>query len=259
MKLSIEGSKLDMKEKVALVTGGSSGIGKATVLAFVARGAKVVIADIDDSASKEIISMVKNQGGEAHFVKTDVSDPEQAKAMVTETLDVFGRLDYACNNAGIGGEQNLTADYSVEGWQAVININLSGVFYGMKYQIPAMLKTGGGAIVNMASILGKVAFASSPAYVAAKHGVVGISKTAAIEYGQQNIRVNAVGPGFIKTPLISELEEDPDTYNMLVSLHPIGRLGESEEVANLVVWLSSEEASFLTGSFIPVDGGYLAR
>lgn len=259
MKLSFEGSMLDMQEKVALVTGGSSGIGKSTVLAFAARGAKVVIADIDEGASKELIGMVENQGSEAHFVKTDVSDPEQTKAMVTETLDVFGRLDYACNNAGIGGEQNLTADYSIEGWQAVININLSGVFYGMKYQIPAMLKTGGGAIVNMASILGKVGFATSPAYVAAKHGIVGITKTAAVEYGQQNIRVNAVGPGFIKTPLISELEKDPDTYNMLVSLHPIGRLGESEEVANLVVWLSSEEASFITGSYIPVDGGYLAR
>jgi NAD(P)-dependent dehydrogenase (short-subunit alcohol dehydrogenase family) len=179
--------------------------------------------------------------------------------MVAKTMDTFGRLDFACNNAGIGGEQNLTADYSIEGWQSLLGVNLSGVFYGMKYQIPAMLKSGGGSIVNMASVLGKVAFASSPAYVAAKHGVIGLTKTAAIEYGQQGIRVNAVGPGFIKTPLISELEKDQATYDMLVSLHPIGRLGESEEVANLVIWLSSEEASFVTGAYIPVDGGYLAR
>lgn len=249
----------NFEKKVALVTGGGSGIGRATALAFAEQGASVVVADVDDEGANKTVKMVVEKGQAAHFVKTDVSQPNQVEAMVAKTMDTFGRLDFACNNAGIGGEQNLTADYSIEGWQSLLGVNLSGVFYGMKYQIPAMLKSGGGSIVNMASVLGKVAFASSPAYVAAKHGVIGLTKTAAIEYGQQGIRVNAVGPGFIKTPLISELEKDQATYDMLVSLHPIGRLGESEEVANLVIWLSSEEASFVTGAYIPVDGGYLAR
>ena len=249
----------NFENKVALVTGGGSGIGQATVLAYAERGAKVVVADVDEDGSHETVKMVEDKGAEAIFVKTDVAKPEQAEALVAKTLDVYGRLDYVCNNAGIGGEQNPTADYSIESWQTVININLSGVFYGMKYQIPAMLKTGGGSIINMASILGQVAFATSPAYVAAKHGVVGLTKTAAVEYGQLGVRVNAVGPGFIKTPLLSALEEDQDTLNMLISLHPIGRLGESEEVANLVIWLSSDESSFVNGAYYPVDGGYLAR
>lgn len=249
----------NLKNKVAIVTGGSSGIGLATALAYAEGGAKVVIADIDENASYKSVKKIEERGADALFVKTDVSKPAEAKAMVTKTLETFGRLDFACNNAGIGGEQNLTADYSVEGWQTVININLSGIFYGMKYQIPAMLETGGGAIINMASILGQVAFATSPAYVAAKHGAVGLTKTTAIEYAQQGIRVNAVGPGFIRTPLISDLEDDQETLDMLVSLHPIGRLGEPEEVAELVVWLSSDNASFVTGAYIPVDGGYLAR
>jgi NAD(P)-dependent dehydrogenase (short-subunit alcohol dehydrogenase family) len=148
---------------------------------------------------------------------------------------------------------------SVEGWQKVLSVNLSGVFYCMRYEIPAMLKTGGGAVVNMASILGAVGFAGSPGYVAAKHGIVGLTRNAALEYSAQGIRVNAVGPGFIKTPLLRDLEKDPATMEMLVGLHPIGRLGQPEEVAELVVWLSSDKASFVTGAYYPVDGGYLAR
>jgi NAD(P)-dependent dehydrogenase (short-subunit alcohol dehydrogenase family) len=179
--------------------------------------------------------------------------------MVATALETYGRLDIAFNNAGIGGEANLTADYSIEGWQKVIAINLSGVFYCMKYEIPVMLKAGSGAIVNMASVLGSVAFEQSPAYVAAKHGVLGLTRTAAVEYGRHGIRINSVGPGFIQTPLIAELEQDEQIRNHLVSLHPMGRLGKPEEVAELVIWLSSDKASFITGAYHEVDGGYLAR
>jgi NAD(P)-dependent dehydrogenase (short-subunit alcohol dehydrogenase family) len=203
--------------------------------------------------------LIKDAGGEAILVLTDVSDHRQCKQLVDQTVERFGRLDYACNNAGIGGEQNPTADYSIEGWQKMIGINLSGVFYCMKYEIPEMLKSGGGAIVNVASILGRVGFYGAPAYVSAKHGVVGLTQNTAVEYGERGIRVNAVGPGFIRTPMISELEEDPETHQRLVSLHPIGRLGEPEEVAELVIWLCSDKASFVTGAYYPVDGGYLAR
>ncbi|MEZ4684432.1 MAG: SDR family oxidoreductase, partial [Caldilineaceae bacterium] len=174
-------------------------------------------------------------------------------------LEQYGRLDYACNNAGIGGEQNQTADLSIKGWQHTLAINLSGVFYSMKYQIPAMLMSDGGAIVNMASILGQVGFAGAAGYVAAKHGVVGLTQAAALEYAPQGIRINAVGPGFIHTPMIHELEENLELKSALVALHPIGRLGQPEEVAELVIWLSSEKASFVTGAYYPVDGGYLAR
>lgn len=203
--------------------------------------------------------MIRDAGGEATFIRADVSDPGDCQALVDSTVERYSRLDIAFNNAGIGGEQNPTADYSIEGWQRLIGINLSGVFYCMKYEIPAMLQSGGGAIVNMASILGQVGFAGSPAYVSAKHGVLGLTQNAAVEYGAQGIRINAVGPGFIRTPLIAELEENEEAYNLLVSLHPIGRLGEPEEVAELVIWLSSDKASFVTGAYYPVDGGYLAR
>lgn len=250
---------MEFTEKVALVTGGASGIGQKCAEFFAREGAKVVIADFDEKDGKETEARLENAGSEAVFIKTDVTDPEDCQTMVSKTIETFGRLDYACNNAGIGGEANRTADYTVEAWQGVINVNLSGVFYCMKYEIPEILKAGGGAIVNMASILGKVGFANSPAYVAAKHGVVGLTETAALEYSKDGIRVNAVGPGFISTPLISALEENKETEDMLISLHPIGRLGQPEEVAELVIWLCSDKASFVTGAYYPVDGGYLAR
>lgn len=245
--------------KVAVVTGAASGIGRSCAELYARDGAKVVVADVDETGGEETVALVEEAGGEAIFVHTDVSQPEACEAMVARAVEAFGRLDVACNNAGIGGEQNPIADYSIEDWERLMAINLSGVFYCMKYEIPEMLKVGGGAIVNMASILARVAFVGAPGYVSAKHGVEGLTGNAAIEYGQQGIRVNAVGPGFIRTPLIAELEEDPETYQQLVALHPIGRLGEPEEVAELVIWLSSSKASFVTGSYYPVDGGYLAR
>lgn len=249
----------ELEDKVAIVTGAASGIGRSTALALAREGAQVVVSDVDEAGGQETVRLIEQQGGEAIFVKTDVSDPGAVEALVDKAVETYGRLDVMVNNAGIGGEQALLADYSLENWNRVIGINLSGVFYGMKYAIPAMLASGGGSIINVASILGQVGFATAPAYVAAKHGIVGLTKNAALEYSAQGVRVNAVGPGFIRTPMIEQLEEDEATNQMLVSMHPIGRLGEPEEVAELIVWLASDKASFVTGSYYPVDGGYLAR
>ena len=241
--------------KVALVTGGGSGIGQSTCHLYAKEGARVVVSDVDEKGGRETVRTIQEMGGEATFTRADVSNPEDCQAMVTTALEAYGRLDIAFNNAGIGGEANLTADYSIEGWQKVIAINLSGVFYCMKYEIPVMLKAGSGAIVNMASVLGSVAFEQSSAYVAAKHGVLGLTKNAAVEYGRHGIRINSVGPGFIQTPLISGLEQDEQIRNHLISLHPMGRLGKPEEVAELVIWLSSDKASFIPGAYHVVDGG----
>ncbi len=249
----------ELKDGVAIVTGAASGIGRATAELFAMRGARVVVSDVDDEGGRETVRRIESGGGVAAYVRADVSKPGDCEGLVAGTMDQFGRLDFACNNAGIAGEARATGAYDIAEWDHVLAVNLSGVFYCMRFQIPAMIESGGGAIVNVASILGAVGFGTAPAYTAAKHGVLGLSKTAAIEHAPDGIRVNTVGPAFIQTPLIAELENDPATRDMLVSLHPIGRLGRSEEVAELIVFLSSDAASFITGSYHPVDGGYMAR
>jgi NAD(P)-dependent dehydrogenase (short-subunit alcohol dehydrogenase family) len=250
---------MNFKGKVAVVTGASSGIGKSVSELYSREGAAVVLSDINEELGEKTAEEIRKSGGEASFVRADVSKPTDCENMVKAAMDKYGRLDFACNNAGIGGDQNPTADYSLEAWDKALAVNLSGVFYCMKYEIPAMLKNGGGSIINMASILGRVGFAGAVGYVAAKHGVLGLTKTAAIEYAPHGLRVNVVGPGFISTPLIKELEENHEVNDILISLHPVGRLGRPEEVAELVIWLSSEKASFITGAYYPVDGGYLTR
>lgn len=245
-----------LKNKVAIITGAASGIGKATALLFAQEGAKVVVSDIDAEGGEGIVKEIKNSGGEAIFVKADTSSESDNQKLVEKTLEAFGSLDVAVNNAGIGGPLARTADYPSDGWKKVIDINLSGVFYGLKYQIPAM--KNGGSIINVASILGQVGTANSPAYVAAKHGVVGLTKTAAIEYAKEGIRVNSTGPGYINTPLVQN-NLNKQTRDLLAGMHPIGRLGESPEVAELFLWLASDKSSFVTGSYYAVDGGYLAQ
>ncbi|MBC6110953.1 SDR family NAD(P)-dependent oxidoreductase [Pedobacter fastidiosus] len=246
-----------MKNKTVIITGGASGIGKAAAELFAEAGANVVISDIDSIQGDEVIREIRSGGGIASFFKTDVAKPEQMEALVQYALDTYGKLDIAVNNAGIGGEQNTITDMSLEGWQKIISVNLSSVFYGMKYQIAAMLKSGGGSVVNISSILGAVGFAGSAGYSAAKHGIIGLTQTAALEYSAQNIRINAVGPGFIDTPLLNAM--DAAMKNQLIAMHPIGRLGKSREVAELIFWLGSEKSSFVTGSYYPIDGGYLSK
>lgn len=246
-----------LENKVAIITGAGSGIGKATAELFAREGAKVIVSDINEKNGNSAVEEIKKNGGEAFFVKNDSSKAEENESLVQQAIQKYGTLDIAVNNAGIGGPLGATGEYPIDGWNKVIDINLSGVFYGLRYQIPAMLKNGG-SIINVASILGQAGTKFSPAYVAAKHGVVGLTKAAALEYADKKIRINSIGPGYIKTPLVMN-SLDKDTLNALVSLHPIGRLGESEEIAELILWLASSKSSFVTGSYYAVDGGYLAQ
>jgi NAD(P)-dependent dehydrogenase (short-subunit alcohol dehydrogenase family) len=245
-----------LENKVAIITGAGSGIGKATAELFAREGAKVIVSDISEKNGNSAVEEIKKAGGEAFFVRADSSKAEDNEALVKQAIKKYGSLDIAVNNAGIGGPLAATGEYPIDGWQKVIDINLSGVFYALRYQIPAMQEKGG-SIVNIASILGQAGTRFSPAYVAAKHGVVGLTKAAALEYADKNIRINSVGPGYIKTPLLSSLDE-PAT-KALIGLHPMGRLGESEEIAELILWLASSKSSFVTGAYYAADGGYLAQ
>ncbi len=247
--------------RVALVTGAASGIGRATALAFAHEGASVVVSDVAREGGLETVRLIESTGSNAIFLPCDVSNAEQVEALISDTITTYGRLDCAVNNAGIEGTQVPTADYPLEVWNKVISINLTGAWLCMKYEIAQMLKQGGGAIVNMASILGLTGFATAGAYVAAKHGLVGATKTAALEYSSKGIRINAVCPGFIETPMLMErssIGQNPQMHKYISSLHPIGRMGKPEEVAALVLWLCSDAASFLTGAAYPVDGAYTA-
>lgn len=251
-----------LEGKVALVTGGGSGIGRSTALAFAEEGAKVVIADIVVAGGEETVQMIKETGGQAIFVKTDVTRADEVEALVEKAVETYGRLDFAFNNAGIDGEVASITTCSEENWDRVININLKGVWLCMKYEIPQMLKQGGGAIVNTASMAGLVGLegGSLAAYVASKHGVVGLTKAAALECAQAGIRVNAVCPGVIYTPLVKQLMDAyPDMEPVVIRQHPMGRLGKPEEIAQAAVWLCSDAASFVTGHPLAVDGGVVAQ
>ena len=247
-------------DNVALVTGSGSGIGEATALAFAREGARVVVADIDKEGAEETAHQIEEDGGEALAVETDVAEAEEVEAMVKQAVDAFGQLNYACNNAGIESTRVPIAEYSEKDFDRMININLRGVWLCMKYEIQQMLRRGG-TIVNVASALGKVGFRNKSAYVAAKHGVLGLTKAGALEYAQKGIRINAVCPSFIETPLQIRTGTliHPEQLDEVVRMHPVGRFGTPEEVAEAIVWLASDAASFVTGQALSVDGGYTAQ
>jgi NAD(P)-dependent dehydrogenase (short-subunit alcohol dehydrogenase family) len=242
--------------RIVLVTGGGSGIGRAAALTFAREGGRVVVSDIVVEGGEETVRMIKAANGEALFVKTDVSKAAEVEVLIQTVIDTYGRLDCAFNNAGIEGAIVPTADYPEAAWDRTMAINLKGVWLCLKYEIPQMLKQGGGAIVNTASVGGLVGTAMISAYVASKHGVVGLTKTAALEYAKAGIRVNAVCPGVILTPMVQRL---PELLEAFTAAEPIGRLGKPEEIAEAVVWLCSDAASFVTGHAMAVDGGYVAQ
>src|SRR5882724_2313893 len=244
-------------EKVVLITGGNAGIGRAAALEFAKQGANVVISGRREKEGREVVTQIKALGGEATFVRTDVSNERDVKAMIEHTLVTFGRLDFAFNNAGI--EQALTPlpDQTEETYDQIMDINVKGVWLSLKHEIPAMLKTGGGAIVNTSSVSGLIGFAMAPVYVASKHAVIGLTKAVALEYATQQVRVNAVAPGTIETRMFRDLA--PEVRQSLESAHPMGRIGQPDEIARAVVWLCSDGASFVTGQTVPIDGGYTAQ
>ncbi|HSW11493.1 MAG TPA: SDR family NAD(P)-dependent oxidoreductase [Solimonas sp.] len=247
----------ELKDKVALITGAASGIGRAAALRFAEEGAKLVLADIDTTAGEALAAELP----QAVFQRCDVSKHEQCSALVELAEQTYGRLDIAFNNAGIsdGPIPPGTLDYPLELWDRVIAINLSSVFYCMRAQVRSMLKTGGGSIVNTASIAGQIAFAGVPGYVAAKHGVVGLTKTVAVEYAAQGIRCNAIAPGFIETAMTKDVLGAEQGRQMMAMAVPQGRAGEASEIAELALWLASPRASYVNGALMAADGGFLAR
>jgi NAD(P)-dependent dehydrogenase (short-subunit alcohol dehydrogenase family) len=243
--------------KVVLITGGNAGIGRAAALEFANQGAKVVVSGRREKEGLEVIDELEALGGEAIFIKTDVSKESDVKAMIEQTLATFGRLDCAFNNAGIVQAPTPLPDQTEETYDQIMDINVKGVWLSLKHEIPAMLKTGGGAIVNNSSVGGLVGFATAPVYVASKHAVIGLTKSVALEYATQHVRVNAVAPGTIETRMFRDFA--PEVRQMLESAHPMGRIGQPEEIASTVVWLCSDGASFVTGQTVPIDGGYTAQ
>lgn len=250
--------------KIALVTGAAAGIGRATALKFAKEGAKVVVSDIDVKGGEETASLIRKNGGEAIFEAADTSNPDEVDKLLANAVKAYGRLDCACNNAGIEGKIVSMAEQEIENYDAVMAVNARGTFLCLKAEITEMLKTGGGAIVNLSSIAGLIGFPDLSPYVASKHAVIGLTKNAALEYGKQGIRVNAICPGGIDTRMLQSLTEQitggtVTTREMMDPLHPIGRIGTPDEVAELIVWLCSPSASFITGASVPVDGGYTAQ
>ena len=246
--------------KIALVTGAGSGIGRESALAFGASGAQVMVSDVVVESGEETVARIKAAGGEATFMRADVSERADVEALIRQTVETYGRLDCAHNNAGIEGDMAPTADCTEANWDRTIAINLKGVWLCMKYEIPQMLEQGGGVIVNTSSVAGLVGFLNLPAYTATKHGVAGLTRTAALEYAQQGIRVNAVCPGVIHTPMIDRIVGgDAEVEAQFTALEPVGRMGSPAEVAQAVVWLCSDAASFVTGVAMPVDGGFVAQ
>ena len=248
-----------LEDKVAVITGAASGIGRATALLFAREGARVVVADWDESGGSRIAEEIAEAGGEAVSVRTDVSQAEDVRSLINAAVAGYGRLDVLFNNAGVEGELAPTADCSLENWDSVIGINLKGVFLGMKYAIPHMVSNGGGTIINNASVAGVVGFAGLPAYCASKGGVIQLTKAAALEYAKAGIRVNAICPGVIATPMVERvLGDNEEMKKSFEALEPVGRFGTPEEVARLALFLATEDSSFCTGAPFIVDGGFVA-
>jgi NAD(P)-dependent dehydrogenase (short-subunit alcohol dehydrogenase family) len=245
------------ENKVVIVTGAASGIGKATAIAFAKEGAKVVVSDYQNDLGQQTVEEIKKFQGEATFIKCDVSSEEDVKNLVAKTIEKYGHLDCAYNNAGVEGIPSSTVECNSENWDKTVNIDLKGVWLCMKYEIPEMIKTGKGQIVNCSSIAGLVGFETIPAYVASKHGVIGLTQTAALEYAKNNVRVNAVSPGVIHTPMLDRFSKGNE--EAMAAQAPMGRVGRPEEIADSVLWLCSEKSSYVTGQAIAVDGGWVAH